>query len=183
MVYVFFAKGFEEVEALTSVDVLRRAGISVRTVGLEKNTVTGSHGISVLMDITLDALGSLEDAEMLVLPGGMPGTNGLKASLSLGEHLRFAEALGTPIAAICAAPTALASHGIYTGRRVTVYPGNESAMEAYEPVDSPIVEDGPLITGRSIGAAMSFALKLVERLRGVDIRNQVEKAMYVPNQM
>jgi 4-methyl-5(b-hydroxyethyl)-thiazole monophosphate biosynthesis len=180
MVYVFFAQGFEEVEALTSVDVLRRAEIPVTMVGISDEIVTGSHGIAVQMDAILSAHLNWEDAELFMLPGGMPGTKGLIASEKLGELLREAAQKNKPIAAICAAPTALAAHGVYPGSRVTHYPGYESELTAYQPVDTPVVVDGALITGRSIGSAAEFALVLVEYLRGQDMRLKIEKAMVFP---
>lgn len=164
MVYVLLGTGFEEVEAITPVDLLRRANIPVLTVGVSGKTVTGSHGIPVVADITLDEL-DLTDLEMIVLPGGLKGVASLRASSAALDAVRFAWENGKFVAAICAAPTILAELHIPDGREAVCYPGFESAMGSASVVQKPCVRSGNLITGASAGCAVPFALALIEALR------------------
>lgn len=166
MVYVFFADGFEEIEGLTVVDVLRRADIRTHMIGINGKTVTGGHGITVMMDQIINEITSLSDALMLVLPGGMPGTKHLMESDSLKNLLVAARDLDIYIAAICAAPTVLSHHGLIKGRKVTCYPGFEKDMTDFVHLDEDVVQDGTLITGKGAGVAMDFALKCVEVIKG-----------------
>ncbi|MBM7561589.1 DJ-1 family glyoxalase III [Fusibacter tunisiensis] len=165
MVYVFFADGFEEVEALSIVDVLRRADIDVRMVGLISSVVEGSHGIKVEMDDILADVVFDGSVEGMILPGGMPGTANLINSNSLKELLQKGESAGILIGAICAAPSALAAFNIYEGKRATCYPGFEHKMKHYQLVSDRVVVDGQLITGKGIGTALEFALSIVGVLR------------------
>lgn len=177
MVYVFFADGFEEIEALTVVDILRRADIRTHMIGINANQVTGSHGITVQMDGTLKDISSLNDALMLVLPGGMPGAKHLAESDALRNLLQEAYETDIHIAAICAAPTVLAKHNLIKGRKVTCYPGFESQLHDFVHLEDKVVQDGELITGKGPGAAMDFALKIVETLKGHKVSEQLSKAL------
>lgn len=181
MVYVFFAEGFEEVEALTAVDVLRRAGVCVQMVGLNDKMVMGAHGIAVGMDAQLSELSeSAEAIQMLVLPGGMPGAEHLARSEALGRRFRSAEASGTVfLAAICAAPIALSAYGVIKGKAVTCYPGMGAQLENAEVIDAAVVRDGMLITGRGPGAAMDFSLELVHALKGEDTARRLAGELLV----
>lgn len=179
MVYVFFADGFEEIEALTVVDVLRRAEISTHMVGLTKHTVTGSHGISVQMDILIDEITNINEATMLVLPGGMPGAKHLAESDALKNMLNEAYASKIHLAAICAAPIVLSKHGLIKNRMYTCYPGFEKQIEGGVYTDAMVVHDGELVTGKGAGAALPFALKLVEILKGETVSIQLAKSMVV----
>lgn len=181
MVYVFFADGFEEIEALTVVDVLRRADIRTHMVGIHSMEVKGAHGIVVKMDQLLREITSLSDAMMLVLPGGMPGAKNLAASIELRNLLNEAHASDIYLAAICAAPIVLSEHGLLKGRRATCYPGFEQQMKDFVHVDVPVVHDGELITGKGAGAAMAFALKIVEVLKGHKLSENLGTTMIVPN--
>lgn len=164
MVYVLLGTGFEEIEAITPVDLLRRANIPVLTVGVSGKTVTGSHGISVTADITLEEM-DLTDLEMIVLPGGLKGVASLRESRAALDAVRFAWENGKFVAAICAAPTILAELHIPDGREAVCYPGFESAMGSAAVVQKPCVRSGKLITGASAGCAVPFALALIEALR------------------
>ena len=164
-VYILFADGFEEVEAITPVDLLRRAGIDVKMVSVTGNeTVTGSHGISFKTDMLYNS--EVLDGDMLVLPGGMPGTTHLKESEAVKEAVDHYHKNGKYLAAICAAPTVFGEMGLLNGKMATCYPGLESGLlGAMWPGDSyPVVVDGQFITSRGVGTAISFALKLIEIL-------------------
>lgn len=166
MVYVLLGTGFEEMEAIAPIDLLRRAGISTVTVGVDGKIVKGGHGIGVQADITIDEM-DLTELEMIVLPGGLGGVATARASEKAMNALRFAWENDRFVAAICAGPTVLADLGITDGRKATCYPGCESGMGTADMVaDAPCVRDGKLITGTSAGCATPFALMLIEALKG-----------------
>ena len=166
MVYVLLGTGFEEVEAITPVDLLRRAGVQVLTVGVNGKTVYGGHNIGIEADITLSEM-DLTNLEMIVLPGGLGGVASARASKEAMDALQFAWDNNKFVAAICAGPTVLADLGITDGRNATCYPGCESGMGSAKTVsDTPCVRDENLITGASAGCAVPFALALVEALKG-----------------
>ena len=168
MVYVLLGTGFEEVEAIAPVDLLRRAGISTLTVGVDGKTVTGGHGIAIEADITLEQM-DLTRLDMIVLPGGLGGVATARSSQAALDALRFAWENDKFVAAICAGPTVLADLGITDGRQSTCYPGCEGDMGSASIVaDVPCVRDGNLITGTSAGCAVSFGLMLIEALKGAD---------------
>lgn len=162
-VYMFFANGFEEVEALTVVDLLRRAGIDIFMVSVTgEPEVTGSHKIRIRTDLLLSEI--REDADMIVLPGGMPGTNHLKKCAALADMIRDYDRKGKYLAAICAAPTVYGEMGLLKNRRATCYPGMETGLlEAEHTLDS-VAVSGNYITSRGLGTAIDFALKLIEIL-------------------
>ena len=176
-VYIFLAEGFEEIEALTVVDLLRRAQIEAVTVSIQKSKmVKGARGIKVEADLLLSEVkGTM--ADMLVLPGGMPGT------LHLGEHKGLQNILKDfhnekkNIAAICAAPIVLGKYGILEGRRACCYPSFEAQLTGAEVVFEPVVQDGHIVTSRGMGTAISFALKLTEVLCGAKAANEVKESI------
>lgn len=178
-VYVFFADGFEEIEALTAVDTLRRAGLNVKIVSVTPDEiVVGAHGVSVLCDVNFDNC-DFFDAELLVLPGGMPGAATLDAHEGLRKLIcRFAE-VNKPLAAICAAPMVLGKLGLLRGKKATCYPGFEKYLEGAEHVNAPVVCDGNIITGRGPGSAIEFALVIVDRLVGKEKVSELAEAMCV----
>ena len=163
MVYMLLGTGFEETEAVTPIDLLRRAGVSVATVGIGGKVITGSHGIPVTADMELGQM-DLTQLDMIVLPGGMKGVASIKGCPEALEAVRFAWENGRFVAAICAAPTILAMLGITDGRRATCYPGFEDRCTGAQMVDADVVTDGPITTGRALGAAIPFALELVRLL-------------------
>ena len=166
MVYMLLGTGFEETEAIAPLDLMRRAGIDVLTVGINGKTVYGGHGIGVEADITLDQM-DLTALEMIVLPGGLGGVASTRASASAMQALRFAWENGKYVAAICAGPTVLADLNITDGRSATCYPGCEGGMgNARILPDAPCVQDGKLITGTSAGCAIPFGLALIAALKG-----------------
>lgn len=177
MIYVFLAEGFEEVEALTPVDCLRRAGLAVQTVGVGGGTVKGSHGIPVTADITEDAVLLGDALDMIVLPGGMPGTLNLGKSQTVQDAIRYCAETGRWIAAICAAPSVLGDMGLLRGKQATCYPGFEPRLTGCTALAQPVVRDGNFITGRGPGAAMDFALELITVLADADKAKQIAEGM------
>ncbi len=163
MIYVFLAEGFEEVEALAPVDVLRRAGFDVKTVGVTGKYVTGSHGIKVEADITTEQL-DVNGLQAVILPGGMPGTLNLKADEKVKEYITYAAENNIIIGAICAAPSILGSMGLLKGKKAVCFPGFESELSGAEVVNMPTVRDGNIITAKGAGAALPFGFKLLEAL-------------------
>ena len=175
------AEGFEEIEAVTVVDLLRRAGIEVQTASLGAREVTGSHGITVLADLGLDAAAA-DDYDMIVLPGGMPGADHLKKDARVVALLRQFAAAGRYTAAICAAPGVLAHAGLLEGRAATSYPGfltRESAA-GLRLSEDPVVVDGRVVTSRGPGTAVHFALALIELLAGAEARRAVQERLQLP---
>ena len=173
MVYVLLGTGFEEVEAIAPIDLLRRAGIPTVSVGVEGKKVTGGHGITVEADIMLGEM-DLTDMDMIVLPGGLGGVATVRKSETALEALRFAWENEKFVAAICAGPTVLADLGIPQGLQATCYPGCEAAMGNAVMVEgAACVQDGKLITGTSAGCAVAFGLKLIEALKGKEAAQQI----------
>ncbi len=179
MVYILLGTGFEETETIAPLDLLRRAGISVLTVGINGKTVYGSHNIGVEADITLDEM-DLTDLEMIVLPGGLGGVASCRASEQAMNALRFAWENGKYVAAICAGPTVLADLHITDGLDATCYPGCEDGMGSAKVIaDVPCVRDGRLITGASAGCAIPFGLALVAALKGQEAADTIAKQIVI----
>lgn len=177
-VLVPLAPGFEDLEATTIVDLLRRAGIEVVTAGLQAGLIQGARGMRVQPDALLDEV--LErDFDMIALPGGMPGAENLKNDGRVQALLRKAAGAGRYTAAICAAPIALAEAGLLEGKAATSYPGfvEKLAVPGLRFSTAPVVVDGRVVTSRGPGTAMDFALQLVELLAGKAVRDQVEAGL------
>ena len=173
MVYILLGTGFEETEAIAPLDLLRRAGIQVLTVGINGKTVYGSHGIGVEADITLEQM-DLTDMDMIVLPGGLGGVASIRASQPALDAVRFAWENSKFVAAICAGPTILADLDILSGRNATCYPGCESGMADAVLADNvPCIRDGKVITGTSAGCAIPFGLLLIEALKGKSVADNI----------
>lgn len=179
MVYILLGTGFEEVEALAPLDLMRRAGIEVMTVGLNGNTVYGGHNIGITADITVEEL-DLTALDMIVLPGGLGGVASVRACPAAMDALKFAWDNGKFVAAICAGPTVLADLCITDGRNATCYPGCESGMGNANMIPSrAVVRDGNLITGTSAGCAIPFGLALIEALKGETAAKTVADAIVI----
>jgi 4-methyl-5(b-hydroxyethyl)-thiazole monophosphate biosynthesis len=180
-VLVPIAEGCEELEAVTIIDILRRAGVEVVTAGLVAGPVRASRGVVLLPDTTLDAVAA-EDFDMVVLPGGLPGADHLDQDPRIRRILQRTAQAGGYTAAICAAPKVLASAGVLDGRRATGYPGvlERLSLPKTELLAQPVVTDGRVITSRGPGTAMEFALELVERLLGEERRGEVERPLMRP---
>ena len=176
MVYMLLGTGFEETEAITPLDLLRRAGIDVLTVGLNGKIIYGSHNIGIEADITIDEV-DLTTAEMIILPGGLGGVASIKACPAAMEAVAFAHNNNKLIAAICAGPTILASLGITNGKNAVCYPGCEEQMGSAKMTHEAAVRDGNVITGTSMGCAVPFGLMLIEALTDPEtaqrIKNQI----------
>ena len=179
MVYILLGTGFEETEAIVPLDLMRRAGIEVLTVGVNGKIITGSHGIPVKADIELGQM-DLTDMEMIVLPGGLGGVTSVRASKQAMNALAFAWENGKFVAAICAGPTVLADLGITDGKQTTCYPGCESGMgKAVTLQGKACVRDGQVITGTSAGCAVPFGLALIEALKGKEISDSVAQQFVI----
>lgn len=161
---VFFATGYEEIEALTVVDLLRRAGIAVTCISTEnEKSVTGAHKISVQMDAGISET-DFSEYDILICPGGMPGTVNLEACKILMDNLRTFYEAGKLIAAICAAPGIFGRMGILEGKKACIYPGMEAELKGAEVVYDKVIKSDNVITSRGMGTAIAFALKIVENL-------------------
>lgn len=177
--YIFLADGFEEVEALTTVDVLRRAGIETVMVSIaESGRVCGAHSICVMADTMFDSC-DFSDASALILPGGMPGTNNLAVHEGLRAALRRQYERGELVAAICAAPSIFGQLGFLKGRRAVCFPGFEDKLEGAQISASGSVTDGNVITGRSMGTAIPFALEIVAKLLGSEKSKKLEQGLCI----
>lgn len=177
MVYVFLAEGFEEVEALAPIDMLRRAGVSVTTVGVTGKVVTGSHGVPVTADITQDALQLDVSLEMIVLPGGMPGTLNEEKSETVQAAIAYCVKNDRYIAAICAAPSILGHCGILQGKKAVCYTGFEKELKGAEIGSQGVVVDGKIVTARGAGVAVDFGLTLVGILLGAEKQAQIRASI------
>ncbi len=178
MVYLFLADGFEETEALATVDLLRRAGVDICTVSIsECEYVTGSHGVTVKSDCLFSAK-DFADADMLVLPGGMPGTKNLGEHAGLCALLKQFNADGKYLAAICAAPSVLGKLGILEGKQATCYPGFEQALgDSF--IGGVLVESKNIITAKGPGVAFDFALAIISLLKGEAVAAEVADAAII----
>jgi len=179
MVYVLLGTGFEETEAITPIDLLRRSGVEVLTVGISGKTVYGGHGIGVEADITPEEM-DIASAEMIVLPGGLGGVASIEGCPAALEAVRYAYENGKFVAAICAAPTILAKLHITDGKQAVCYPGCEEKMGSARMLsDRPCVQDGNVITGTSAGCAVSFGLALIAALRGEEAAAAIARQIVI----
>ncbi len=175
--YVFLADGFEEIEGLTVVDILRRGGVETCTVSVSGSlTITGGHDIAVQADALFEET-DLSDADVLILPGGKVGTENLKAHGPLAGALRGAKSAGTLIAAICAAPTVLGGLGLLRGEKATCYPGLEGQLEGAKATQETVQESGQFITSRGMGTSIPFALAVLAKLRGQETADAIGKSI------
>lgn len=180
MVYAFLAEGFEETEAILPLDLLIRAGIPVRTVAIgESRTVPGAHGLPVVADVLAEQLPDLpEDAEMIFLPGGMPGTKNLEESPAVQNYIRQAVERNLPLTAICAAPSILGKLGLLNGKKATCFPGFEQYLSGATVCDCGVVTDGNVITARALGAAHEFAFAIIRMLKDEGTAEQVRASVF-----
>lgn len=176
-VYIFLADGFEDIEGLTVVDLMRRAGIDIATVSIkETKEITTSHGITLLADKTFGET-DFSDADMLVLPGGMPGTRYLGEYKPLTDLLESFYIKGGRIAAICAAPTVLAALGFLKGRKATAYPSCMGDLEGAVLSEEKVVVDGNVTTSRGLGTAIDFGLSLIGQLLGEEKAAEIAESV------
>ncbi len=182
MVYVFLANGFEEIEALAVVDVLRRAELDVRTVGVGENFVIGSHQIPVAADIYERDIVLDETVEAIVLPGGMPGTINLEKSPVVGKAIDFAYENGKLICAICAAPSILGHKGLLKGKNAICFPGFEEELEGAVLSQSFVCRDENIITAKGMGSAVEFGLQIAEILKGKAVAEKLRASLQIYNE-
>lgn len=179
MVYMLLGTGFEETEAIAPLDLLRRAGVDILTVGVTGKTVFGGHNIGIEADITIDQM-DLTNLDMIILPGGLGGVASARASQPALDALKFAWENDKFVAAICAGPTVLADLGITDGKNATCYPGCEDGMGSANMIpNAACVRDGKLITGTSAGCAVSFGLALVEALKGKEMAETIARQIVI----
>lgn len=178
MIYMLLGTGFEETEAVAPLDLLRRAGIPVATVGICGSIVTGSHGIGIQADMELGQVDPTA-LEGVILPGGLGGVASIRASQAALDLVRFAWENGKLIAAICAAPTILAELGITHGKNAVCYPGCEDQMGSAQIAGSAAVTDGNVITGASAGCAVAFALEIIAYLKGRETADTVARQIVI----
>ena len=179
MVYMLLGTGFEETEAIAPLDLLRRAGIDVLTVGINGKTVYGGHNIGINADILLAEM-DLTSMDMIILPGGLGGVASVRASKEAMDALQFAWENEKFVAAICAGPTVLADLGITAGKKATCYPGCEAGMgRAVMQENVPCIRDGNLITGTSAGCAIPFGLALIEALKGKQAADTIAEQIVI----
>ena len=176
MVYLFLANGFEEIEALAPLDLLRRAGVEVTTVGVGGEMIRGSHGIVVQADMP-DTMYMDTAPEMIILPGGMPGSKNLDESRIVDAAVKTAVRKGAYIAAICAAPFILGKRGLLEGKEAICYPGFEEQLTGARISDKKVVRDGKFITAAGMGVAVDFGLKLVEVLKDAQTAADLRKTI------
>lgn len=179
MIYVFLANGFEETEAIAPIDILRRSGADVKTVGIGGKAVTSSHNVTVLADLEENEL-TTDGLEAVILPGGMPGTLNLEASKTVQSCIDYAAENGLVLGAICAAPSVLGHKGLLEGKKATCFPGFEKDLLGAKVTDLPAVTDGNIITGKGAGAAVEFGLALSAKLCGEQTADKVRKSMQCP---
>ena len=175
MIYLFLAPGFEEVEALFPLDILRRAGLEVATVGIGGRRVPGAHGVVVEADLPEQDYDPAAPAEAVILPGGMPGTRHLDESPVVDEALKHAAACGAWLCAICAAPSVLGRRGYLRGLRATCFPGFENALDGGK-----VIRDGKVITAAGAGVAMEFGLEIVSVLCSPEQAGRIRAGIQAP---
>nr|WP_308535683.1 DJ-1 family glyoxalase III [uncultured Prevotella sp.] len=179
-VYEFLANGFEEIEALAPVDILRRGGVNVKTVSITGSEYAESaHGVSVKADLRFENVNDFEDAELLFMPGGMPGATNLNKHKELRELLLKHHEQGKYIGAICAAPMVLGSLGIVKGKKATCYPGFEKFLEGAEYTAELCTVDGNIITGKGPAASFAYGLTLLEKLTSKETAEEVKAGMLI----
>ncbi len=178
MVYLFLADGFEEIEALTPLDMLRRAGIEVTSVSINTDhTVTGAHGIKVIADRVIDDM-PITDIDMVILPGGLPGADNLRLAPKVNAFIDEAVNLNKFVCAICAAPRILGEKGLLKGKNAVCYPGFEQYLDGANVVDAGCVRDGKIITSKGMGKATEFSLSLIEALKDKETAEKIRNSIF-----
>lgn len=177
MVYCFLADGFEELEAIAPIDMLKRAGIDVVTVGVTGKNVTGSHGITFVADITEDEISLTDEVEAVILPGGMPGTVNLEKSQTVQQAIDFAAENELYLCAICAAPSILGHKGLLKRRKATAFPGFEKDLEGAVVGGDFVAVDGKFITAKGAGVATEFGLEIVRCLISAEKSEEIRKTI------
>ena len=173
MVYVFFADGFEEIEALAPVDFLRRAGVNVKTIALKGKTAVGAHNIEVTADINIDDVLLNEKLEAVILPGGMPGSQNLYDNTKVHEAIDFANDNNKLVCAICAAPFILGRKGLLNGKEATCFPGFENELSGAIVKNEGVVKSENIITAQGAGVAWEFGERIARELVGSELSQKI----------
>jgi len=178
MIYMFLANGFEETEAIATADVLLRAGLEFKTVGIGCDVITGTHGIKIECDLCDCRVSTDDDISAIILPGGMPGTTNLKNSMVVTSFLDFASQNNILICAICAAPSIIGSMGFLNGKKAVCYPGFEGELKGAILQNESVCKDGNYITAKGAGVAIDFGLEIVKALdseeKAISIRESMQ---------
>ncbi len=177
-VAIILAEGFEEIEAVAVIDILRRAGVDLLIAGLSKEPVSSARNVRIIPDVSIDELDP-QDLDMVILPGGMGGVERLKGDPRVERLIKEVRQKGRYVSAICAAPTALAKFGLLEGKKATVYPSLKEEIKPASYVDESVVEDARIITSQGPGTAFLFGLKLVEKLLGKEKAQEVAQRMLI----
>ena len=176
MIYMFFADGFEETEAISSWDVLKRAGIEIKTVGLS-DTVTGAHGMKIVPEITVNEV-TTDGLKGIILPGGMPGTTNLENNEKVQEIIDYCYENRLLLAAICAAPSVFGKKGILRGKEAICFPGFEEFLEGAEISENKTAVSGNVITSKAMGSAIDFGLAIVEYFMGKEKAEEIKNSIF-----
>ena len=177
MFYIFFADGFEEVEAIATLDVIRRAGIKIESVGVGSKNITGSHGITVICDKKTDEISVSDSLEGIILPGGMPGTTNLFENEIVNSFIDYCNENNLFICAICAAPMILGRKGLLNGRKAVCFPGFEDELSGAEISAEYVCVDGKIITAKGMGSAVKFGLSIVAEVIDNETANKLESTL------
>lgn len=177
MFYLYFANGTEEVEAIAALDVMRRAGLDVKTVGVGSKTVVGSHGVTVTCDLAENDAVAFDGLEGIVLPGGMPGTLNLEGSDAVQKAIRYCDDNDKLLCAICAAPSVLGHAGVLQGKKAVCFPGFEKELTGALHYDGYVCRDGNVVTGKGMGCAVLFGLAIVEAVKGKAVADDLKKTL------
>ena len=177
MVYCFLADGFEELEAIAPIDILRRADVEVITVGVTGSVINGRHGIKVTTDCLIDDITLDERVEGVILPGGLPGATNLEESEAVQKAIDFAASEGKLVCAICAAPQILGHKGLLSGRKAIAYPGFEDELKGAEISSDFVAVDGNFITAKGAGVATDFGFEIAAALKGREVSDKIKAAI------
>lgn len=178
MFYMFFADGFEEVEAIATLDVIRRGGIEIKSVGVNGKEITGSHGITVVCDTVIGDL-SFENLSGIILPGGMPGTTNLMEDSVVNDFIDYCSEKGLFICAICAAPMILGRKGLLEGKEAICFPGFEDELKGAIISDSFICKSSNIITAKGMGSAVNFGLEIVKAIKGDEFSDNLRATLQI----
>lgn len=177
MFYMFFADGFEEVEAVATLDVIRRAGIEIESAGIGSDTITGSHNIKFICDRLCNDIKPGSDLEGIILPGGMPGTTNLMNSPVVNEFIDYCSSNSLLICAICAAPMILGKKGLLNGKKAICFPGFENELIGANISDEFVCKDGNVITAKGMGSAINFGLEIVAAVKGKTFADNLKSTL------
>lgn len=177
MFYMFFADGFEEVEAIATLDVIRRAGIEIKSIGIGSNIIEGAHGIKIICDSTDSDITLSDDLNGIILPGGMPGTTNLMNNDTVNKFVDYCSENKLLLCAICAAPMILGRKGLLNGCKAICFPGFEEELIGAEISDKFVCRDGNIITAKGMGSAVNFGLEIVSAVKGIDAANSLKSTL------